>query len=61
LWGSNASDHLEIETEAMNLQSLKIISGGQTGPDRAALDVAIKNGIPRGGWWGRNDQSIALN
>jgi hypothetical protein len=28
----------------------KIISGGQTGPDRAALDVAIAHGIPHGGW-----------
>src|SRR5690242_15332061 len=28
----------------------KIVSGGQTGPDRAALDVAIKLGIPHGGW-----------
>ena len=28
----------------------KIISGGQTGVDRAALDVAIKNNIPHGGW-----------
>lgn len=28
----------------------KIISGGQTGVDRAALDFAIKNGIPHGGW-----------
>jgi hypothetical protein len=28
----------------------KIISGGQTGADRAALDVAIKEGIPHGGW-----------
>ena len=28
----------------------KIISGGQTGADRAALDVAIKFGIPHGGW-----------
>jgi hypothetical protein len=27
----------------------KIISGGQTGADRAALDVAIKMGIPHGG------------
>jgi hypothetical protein len=31
-------------------QSLKIISGGQTGADRAGLDWAIKNGIPHGGW-----------
>ena len=28
----------------------KIISGGQTGADRAALDVAIKLKIPHGGW-----------
>lgn len=28
----------------------KIISGGQTGVDRAALDVAIKYAIPHGGW-----------
>jgi hypothetical protein len=29
---------------------LKIISGGQTGVDRAALDVAIERGIAYGGW-----------
>ena len=28
----------------------KIISGGQTGTDRAALDFAIKHNIPHGGW-----------
>ncbi|MEW5908511.1 MAG: putative molybdenum carrier protein [Thermodesulfobacteriota bacterium] len=28
----------------------KIISGGQTGADQAALDVAIKLDIPHGGW-----------
>ncbi len=28
----------------------KIISGGQTGVDRAALDVALKLGITCGGW-----------
>ena len=28
----------------------KIISGGQTGADRAALDIALKYGIPHGGW-----------
>jgi hypothetical protein len=28
----------------------KIISGGQTGADRAALDWAIENRIPHGGW-----------
>lgn len=33
----------------MNLPG-KIISGGQTGVDRAALDFAIERGIPHGGW-----------
>jgi hypothetical protein len=28
----------------------KIVSGGQTGADRAALDFAIKHKIPHGGW-----------
>ncbi len=28
----------------------KIISGGQTGADRAGIDVAIELGIPHGGW-----------
>jgi len=29
---------------------LKIISGGQTGVDRAALDFALQNNMPCGGW-----------
>jgi len=29
---------------------VKIVSGGQTGVDRAALDVALKHGIDCGGW-----------
>ncbi len=29
---------------------LKIVSGGQTGVDRAALDVTVELGIPYGGW-----------
>lgn len=32
----------------------KIVSGGQTGVDRAALDVALELGIPCGGWCPRN-------
>ncbi|MFW6148187.1 MAG: YpsA SLOG family protein [Thermodesulfobacteriota bacterium] len=28
----------------------KIVSGGQTGADRAALDIAMKFAIPHGGW-----------
>ena len=33
-----------------HLSALKIISGGQTGADRAALDFAIARQIPHGGW-----------
>jgi hypothetical protein len=29
---------------------MKILSGGQTGVDRAALDVAIARAMPYGGW-----------
>jgi len=38
---------------------LKIISGGQTGVDRAALDVALKHRVKCGGWCpaGRLDES----
>jgi len=28
----------------------KVVSGGQTGVDRAALDVALERGLPCGGW-----------
>jgi hypothetical protein len=40
----------------------KIVSGGQTGVDRAALDTAIKLGIAHGGWIprGRLTESGAL-
>jgi Circularly permutated YpsA SLOG family len=31
-------------------ERIKIISGGQTGVDRAALDFAIRHGFPHGGW-----------
>src|SRR4030095_6805682 len=29
---------------------IKIVSGGQTGADRAALDWAIEHGVPHRGW-----------
>ena len=29
---------------------MKLISGGQTGVDRAVLDVAVERGLPYGGW-----------
>ncbi len=35
---------------AVTVKALKIISGGQTGVDRAALDVALRHGIKCGGW-----------
>jgi len=28
----------------------RVVSGGQTGADRVALDFAIEHGIPHGGW-----------
>ncbi|MCH7226767.1 YpsA SLOG family protein [Haloferula sp. A504] len=28
----------------------RIVSGGQTGADRAGLDAAIAAGLPHGGW-----------
>ena len=31
-------------------RQVKIISGGQTGVDRAALDLALKHGVDCGGW-----------
>ena len=34
----------------MTIMIKKIISGGQTGADQAALDAAIKAAIPHGGW-----------
>jgi hypothetical protein len=30
--------------------ALKIVTGGQTGVDRAALEWALTNGVPHGGW-----------
>lgn len=39
------------QTERENNAMLKtVISGGQTGVDRAALDAAMEAGIPVGGW-----------
>ncbi|MEZ6120934.1 MAG: putative molybdenum carrier protein [Pirellulaceae bacterium] len=37
----------------------RIVSGGQTGVDQAALDVAIALGIPHGGWCPRGRRSEA--
>jgi len=42
----------------MKTNPLKVISGGQTGVDRAALDAALALGVPCGGWCpaGRKDE-----
>lgn len=48
----------------MSIKNLKkIISGGQTGVDRAALDVALELKIPCGGWCpkGRKAEDGALD
>jgi hypothetical protein len=37
--------------------AITIISGGQTGADRAALDFAIEHGIAHGGWCPRGRQA----
>lgn len=37
---------------------LKIVSGGQTGVDRAALDAAIELGIEIGGWCPRGRRAL---
>lgn len=34
----------------MDLPVERIVSGGQSGVDRAALDFALAHGIPHGGW-----------
>jgi putative molybdenum carrier protein len=36
------------------LRNITIISGGQTGADRAALDFAIEHGLSHGGWCPRH-------
>ena len=39
---------------AVKRGQMKIISGGQTGVDRAALDFAIRHGFEHGGWCPRD-------
>ena len=36
--------------ECLQIPCQKIISGGQTGVDRGALDACLKNNFPCGGW-----------
>ena len=39
-----------MKIAAFKMRVRKIVSGGQTGADRAALDWAMAHGIPVGGW-----------
>lgn len=43
--------------------AIKVISGGQTGADRAGLDVAVKLNLERGGWipFGRKTEDGPLS
>ena len=51
------------------MRDVTILTGGQTGADRAALDFAIEYGLPHGGWCPRGrlaedgpiDERYALN
>lgn len=40
----------KTNTNASGWRLERVVSGGQTGVDRAALDVALELGIPCGGW-----------
>jgi hypothetical protein len=55
--------HHEPESETRGAKALgmieKIVSGGQTGADQAALDTAIELGIPHGGWVPRGRKTEA--
>jgi len=44
------SNRLEVYCICLSRYVQQIVSGGQTGADRAALDWAIAQSIPHGGW-----------
>ena len=55
--GYSVNSHLSAQPDTEKASQLvvddmieKFVSGGQTGADRAALDVALRHGIPHGGW-----------
>lgn len=39
-----------MSSDSRAIRVHRVVSGGQTGVDRAALDVALEMGIPCGGW-----------
>ncbi len=50
LHGSHPVKQMTIPDERKPTRPRRVLSGGQTGVDRAALDVALELGIPCGGW-----------
>lgn len=48
--GSPQADTMTGVTKEGREQMIRIISGGQTGADQAALDAAIALDLPHGGW-----------
>jgi hypothetical protein len=61
--GVNSVMFFEPPAPVSNLRLRRIVSGGQTGVDRAALDWAIGNGIDHGGWCpqGRRAEDGTIN
>ncbi len=45
-----STNDMANETRGRGVRSIKIVSGGQTGVDRAALDAALVCGLAVGGW-----------
>ncbi len=41
---------LAIKLHSLGVKIAKLVTGGQTGVDRAALDAALELGVPAGGW-----------
>ena len=49
-WRQEEQDRASYSVEQSHYPISIIVSGGQTGADRAALDWAIQHGVPHGGW-----------
>lgn len=49
-WISIRSPDMTNEAARRRVLSIEIVSGGQTGADRGALDAAMELGFPVGGW-----------
>lgn len=54
--GDNGDWHSQVQRCSMQLKSIS--SGGQTGVDRTALDVAMALAIPHGGWCPKGRRAI---